>query len=127
MVAANAALVDASTSEIALMLPGGIKVNAKQTQFERMESGDEVWTGQIDMGALKEQFPNELDAQRNNVLAVHSGDTVLANIRIADQLYRLVPIDGGAHALVEVDQSKFIVDESDKAYAEMSSKPICLT
>ena len=127
VVAANAALIAAGTSEIALMLPGGIKVNAKQTQFERMDSGNEVWTGQIDMGALKEQFPNAIDAQLNNVIAVRSGDPVLANIRVAGQLYRLVPIDRGAHALVEVDQSKFIVDESDKAYAEMSSKPICLT
>lgn len=126
VVAANATLIDASTSEIALTLPGGIKVNAKQTQFERMQSGNDVWSGQIDMGALKEQFPNALDAQLNNIIAVRSGDTVLANIRIAGQLFRLVPIDGGAHALVEVDQSKFIVDESEKAYAEMAqnSQPV---
>ncbi len=119
VVAANAALIAADTSEIALTLPGGIKVNAKQTQFERMASGNDVWTGQIDLGELKDQFPNALDAGLNHLMAVRSGDTVLANIRIAGQLYRLVPIDGGAHALVEVDQSKFIVDESEKAYAEM--------
>ena len=129
VVAANAALIDASTSEIALMLPGGIKVNAKQTQFERMESGNEVWTGQIDLGASEKAAPNALDAGLNHIIAVRSGDTVLANIRIAGQLFRLVPIDGGAHALVEVDQSKFIVDESDKAYAEMTqnSSPIDTT
>ena len=121
VVAANAALIAADTSEIALTLPGGIKVNAKQTQFERMASGNDVWTGQIDLGDLKEQFPNALDAGLNHIMAVRSGDTVLANIRIAGQLYRLVPIDGGAHALVEVDQSKFIVDESEKAYAEMAA------
>ena len=120
VVAANAALIDASTGEIALTLPGGIKVNAKQTQFERMESGNEVWTGQIDLGASEKAAPNALDAGLNHIIAVRSGNTVLANIRIAGQLFRLVPIDGGAHALVEVDQSKFIVDESDKAYAEMA-------
>ena len=119
VVAANAALIAAGTSEIALTLPGGIKVNAIQTQFESMASGNDVWIGQIDLGELKDQFPNALDAGLNHLMAVRSGDTVLANIRIAGQLYRLVPIDGGAHALVEVDQSKFIVDESEKAYAEM--------
>ena len=126
VVAANAALIAANTSEIALTLPGGIIVNAKQTQFERMASGNDVWTGQIDLGNSQKGQPNALDAQLNNIIAVRSGDTVLANIRIAGQLYRLVPIDGGAHALVEVDQSKFIVDESEKAYAEMAqnSQPI---
>ena len=126
VVAANAALIAADTSEIALTLPGGIKVSAKQTAFERMESGNDVWSGQIDLGDLKSLAPNALDAQLNNIIAVRSGDTVLANIRIAGQLYRLVPIDGGAHALVEVDQSKFMLDESEKGYAEMAqnSQPI---
>ncbi len=120
VVAANAALISAANSEIALTLPGGIQVNAKQSSFERMESGNEVWTGQIDLGESQRKFPNALDAQLNNMIAVRSGDTVLANIRIAGQLYRLVPIDGGAHALVEVDQSKFMVDESEEGYAEMA-------
>lgn len=120
VVAASAALISAANSEIALTLPGGIQVNAKQSSFEQMESGNAVWTGQIDLGESARKFPNALDAQLNNIIAVRSGDTVLANIRIAGQLYRLVPIDGGAHALVEVDQSKFPVDESEKGYAEMA-------
>ena len=126
VVAANAALIAADVSEFALTLPGGIKVNAKQTAFERMESGNDVWSGQIDLGNLEKANPNALNAQLNNIIAVRSGDTVLANIRIASQLYRLVPIDGGAHVLVEVDQSKFMLDESEKGYAEMAqnSQPI---
>lgn len=129
VVAANAALIAADVSEFALTLPGGIKVNAKQTAFERMASGNDVWSGQIDLGDLKKAAPNALDAQLNSIIAVRSGDTVLANIRIAGQLYRLVPIDGGAHALVEVDQSKFLLDESEKGYAEMAqnSQPIDLS
>ena len=126
VVAANAALISATNSEIALTLPGGIQVNAKQSSFESMESGNDVWTGQIDLGESQRKFSNALDAQLNNIIAVRSGDTVLANIRIAGQLYRLVPIDGGAHALVEVDQSKFPMDESEKGYAEMvqNSAPV---
>lgn len=126
VVAANAALIAAGTSEIALTLPGGIKVNAQQTQFERMASGNDVWVGQIQLGDSPKDQANALDAQLNHIIAVRSGDTVLANIRIAGQLFRLVPIDGGAHALVEVDQSKFMADESEKGYAEMAqnSQPI---
>ena len=126
VVAANASLIAADVSEFALTLPGGIKVSAKQIAFERMASGNDVWTGQIDLGDSRKGIPNALDAQLNHIIAVRSGDTILANIRIAGQLYRLVPIDGGAHALAEVDQSKFIVDESEKAYAEMvqNSQPV---
>lgn len=87
-----------------------------------MESGNEVWTGLFDLA--RESKPAEsrltaLDAQLHNIIVVRSGDTLLANIRVAGELYRLVPIDNGAHALVEVDQSKFIVDEDANAYAEM--------
>ena len=47
----------------------------------------------------------------------------MANIRIAGSLYRLVPVDGGAHALVEVDLSQFPPDEHEEAYAEMLAAP----
>jgi peptidyl-Asp metalloendopeptidase len=122
IVAARAKLIAADTAEISLTLPGGINVDAKQTHFEKMESGNGVWIGQIDMGLDSKRAGDgkiPLDAGLNNIIAVRSGNTILANIRIDGALYRLVPIDGGAHALVEVDQSKFLVDEDDKAYAEM--------
>lgn len=124
IVSARAALIRADAKEISINLPGGIKVEARQTRFERMESGNEVWVGEIDMGhsvPMGAAGSIALDATLNNIIAVRSGDSVLANIRVDGQLYRLVPIDGGAHALIEVDQSKFLVDEDEKAYAEMVS------
>jgi peptidyl-Asp metalloendopeptidase len=122
IVAARAGLIAPATAELKLMLPGAIEVSARQTRFERMESGNDVWIGRIDMGltrppAFSRGIP--LDADLNNIIAVRSGDTVMANIRVAGELYRLIPIDDGAHALIEVDQSKFLVDEDDQAYAEM--------
>ncbi len=122
IVSARPSLISQSTAELALNLPGGINVNARNTHYERMESGNEVWIGRIDMGHASRPLVSgsiPLDAELNNIIAVRSGDTVLANIRIEGQLYRLVPVDDGAHALIEVDQSKFLVDEDEIAYAEM--------
>ncbi|MDZ4814047.1 MAG: zinc-dependent metalloprotease family protein [Pseudomonadota bacterium] len=122
IVSARANLIAADTRVLSMSLPGGINVDARQTQFERMESGNEVWIGQIDMGHEKLSRSDgliPLDAALNNIIAVRSGNTLLANIRIEGQLYRLVPIDDGAHALIEVDQSKFLVDEDEKGYTQM--------
>jgi hypothetical protein len=122
LVSARADLISDATTEIGLALPGGIEVEAKRIAFERMESGNEVWTGRIELDA-KAQFstgrPFSLDDRADHIVAVRSGDTVLANIHIGDALYRLVPVDKGAHALIEVDKSAFLPDEDAAAYAEM--------
>lgn len=127
IVNANADLISDRTQELALRLPGGIDVKALLTSFERMESGNEVWTGQIALGSKPEAVAeNEISPLLNNIIAVRSGDTILANIRVAGQLYRLAPIERGLHALVEVDESKFLVDETEAAYEEMvrNSSPV---
>ncbi len=122
IVAARADLIAAGTTEMRLSLPGGIVLTARQTGFQRMESGNDVWIGQITMKRAADDTGGRqlaLDAEVDNIIAVRSGDTILANIRVAGELYRLVPIEGGLHALVEVDQSKFLPDEDESAYAEM--------
>ncbi|MCE3004939.1 MAG: M12 family metallo-peptidase [Xanthomonadaceae bacterium] len=116
--------VSERSGALRLSLPGGIVVEARRTQFERMESGNEVWVGQIDTGPATGPIDRALipvDHLDNQVLAVRSGGTALANIRIGGELFRLVPVDGGAHALVEVDQTKFLPDETEKAYDEMTA------
>jgi hypothetical protein len=113
------------SDSLRLSLPGGIVVDVKRTAFERMESGNEAWTGKVDLPAegpiQRGLFP--LDHLDNQVLAVRSGDAVMATIRVGGALYRLEPIENGAHALVEVDQQKFLPDETEKAYAEMAAEP----
>lgn len=121
IVSARAELIAAETTALRFDLPGGITLNARQTDFQIMESGNQVWSGQVEMkrGSLGFARETPLDALMDGVIAVRSGDTVLATIRIVGELYRLVPIEGGLHALVEVDQSRFLPDEDEAAYAEM--------
>jgi hypothetical protein len=122
IVSVRAALIQAGTDAIDLELPGGIRVGARRAGFERMQSGNEVWVGRIEMANPRPDAKGgvtPIDANLDSIVAVRSGDTVLANIRADGALYRLVPIDDGKHALIEVDQSRFQVDEDEQAYAEM--------
>lgn len=123
LVRANAGLISAKTRDLRLSLPGGLSITALQSHFETMASGNDVWIGELDVAATKgldSKGRQALDANENTIIAVRSGDTILANIRVNGELYRLVPVDKGQHALIEVDQSKFLPDEDEAAYAEMS-------
>ncbi len=127
IVAARADLVTETARDLRLNLPGGITLDSRQTNFEEMESGNTVWTGAINESVKPVIGPRgtqPLDPGLDHVIIVRSGNTLLATIRIAGELYRVVPIDGDAHALVEVDQSKFLPDEDAEAYKEMLSAPI---
>jgi peptidyl-Asp metalloendopeptidase len=122
LVAVRAEAVSAKSTRLALSLPGGIEVEAQQTGFQRMDSGNEVWVGRIDLADVAKLVPGRgipLDANADSIIAVRAGNTVLANIRIGDALYRLMPVEKGAHALVEVDQTRFLPDEDAAAYSEM--------
>ncbi len=126
IVSARADLANESNLMIRLNLPGGIVASATRTGFERMESGNEVWTGQISFASnarVDDSNPTALDAALNTIILVRSGDTLMGTIRIGGELYRLVPIDGGAHALIEVDQTRFLPDEDEAGYKEMMTSP----
>jgi peptidyl-Asp metalloendopeptidase len=122
IVSARADLIASDTQEINLNLPGGLNVLAKQTSFERMESGNEVWVGSIQTNKFDYAgFGIPVDAHVNQIIAVKSGDTVMANVYFGDSLYRLVPVDDGAHALVEANRAKFAPDESEEGYKQMQA------
>jgi peptidyl-Asp metalloendopeptidase len=130
LVSARAELISARTPSLRLSLPGGVEVEATQTGFQQLESGNEVWSGRIELGS-KASFGTgrglSLDHLSDQIVAVRSGDTVLANIRIGDALYRVIPVDKGAHALVEVDQSLFLPDEDADGYAQMLKNAAAVT
>jgi hypothetical protein len=124
LVATRAELVSEKQPNLRMSLPGGIEIDAKQTGFEVMQSGNSVWYGAFTARNLPRYSSSRLvplDDRLDSVILVRSGDTVMGNIRVADQLYRLVPVEKGMHALIEVDQSKFLPDEDEHAYAEMKA------
>jgi hypothetical protein len=121
-VSVRAGLLDESKASVRLDLPGGLALEAERTAFEVMESGNQVWSGRIKL--LREPTRGgdgltPIDEQLDHITAVRSGDSVMANIRVGGALYRLLPVEDGAHVLVEVDQSRFLPDEDQRAYAQM--------
>lgn len=124
LVAADAAAVHERQSTLRMTLPGGIAVEARQTSFQRMESGNEVWIGSLagDLKTTALSRMQPIDHLLDEALLVRSGEELWGTIRIAGSLYRLQPVDKGAHALIEVDQLAFPPDEHEEAYREMVSK-----
>ncbi len=124
LVAADAAAVHARQDALRMSLPGGINIEARQAGFQRMESGNEVWIGRIDMKAARSDGSRlqSIDHLLDEAILVRSGDELWGTIRVAGALYRLQPVDKGAHALIEVDQLAFPPDEHEEAYREMVSK-----
>lgn len=126
VVSVDSRAVGADSAALRLSLPGGISVSVSRSAFEKLGSGNEAWTGRVDTGPASGPVARNLvplDEIDNQVIAVRSADGVMANIRVGGQLFRLLPIEDGAHALVEVDQARFLPDESEKAYKEMLAAP----
>lgn len=124
LVAADARAVHARQGALRMTLPGGIAIEAKQSRHQQMQSGNELWIGRVDM---KPQGGNTsrlqpIDQALDEAILVRSGEELWGTIRVAGALYRLQPVDKGAHALIEVDQQAFPPDEHEEAYKEMVSK-----
>lgn len=124
LVAADARAVHARQGALRMTLPGGIAIEAKQSRHQQMPSGNELWIGRVDM---KPQGGNTsrlqpIDQALDEAILVRSGEELWGTIRVAGALYRLQPVDKGAHALIEVDQQAFPPDEHEEAYKEMVSK-----
>jgi hypothetical protein len=124
LVAARADAVHERQPSLRLSLPGGIGVEATQTSFQRMESGNSIWIGRIQLNTKKDDSGRlqPIDHVLNEAILVRSGEELWGTIRVAGELYRLQPVDKGAHALIEVDQLAFPPDEHEDAYKEMVSK-----
>ncbi|SDD38374.1 M12 family metallo-peptidase [Aquimonas voraii] len=124
LVAADAGAVHARQGALRMTLPGGIAIEAKQSRHQQLPSGNELWIGRVDM---KAQGPNTsrlqaIDHVVDEAILVRSGEELWGTIRVAGALYRLQPVDKGAHALIEVDQQAFPPDEHEEAYKEMVAK-----
>ncbi len=64
-------------------------------------------------------FGSDEETQGSAVLVVQDGEMV-GNIQSGDRMYRVRPLGGGVHAVIEVDPSKFPDDHPD-AYDELEA------
>jgi hypothetical protein len=107
----NPSSIAGDTSRLELDV-GGRRLVAQLAKAERLASGDLVWAGSF---ANAKGTRSGVDPLASATL-VRSGDTVTGTVRADGRLYRIRPLPGGEHAIVEVDQSRFPADHPADAY-----------
>lgn len=111
VVHANAAVVSASTREIALDL-GPRRVNAVLDNVQSTGDGGLVWTGQIKETRKSAALTGRevrFDAGNSATLVKRDG-RITGNVRVEGVLYRIRPLPDGTHAVVAVDESRMPKD-----------------
>lgn len=118
-VRANPAVVSASTREIQLDL-GHRRVNAVLQDARAVADGGLVWTGRIRETAKARAATTRetADDAANTATLVRRDGTVTGNVRVDGTLYRIRPIAGGGHAVIEVDESRMPADHP-AAYSDL--------
>ena len=104
----NPAAVAAQTREIALDL-GTRRVNLVQEQAQGNADGSLTWMhGHVkETSKPRPRVGNETPHDAlNSAILTRRGNGVTGSVRMAGKLFRIRPLPGGAHAVVEVDESR---------------------
>jgi hypothetical protein len=90
-----------SSNQLGLLLPGVNTLHALRTGGDMRDSRDFTWTGTLE------------DGQRGGTTLIIRNSEVTGSISTPTGLYRISPLGGGVHALVEIDPTKFPKDEPE--------------
>ena len=110
----DAASVAADTTRLQLDI-GGRRVAAQLASTTRNPSGSLVWAGTLDGGKRVRSGVDPL----NSATLVRSGDGVTGTVRLQGALYRIRPLPGGEHAIVEVNEAAMPADHPADAYLQI--------
>jgi peptidyl-Asp metalloendopeptidase len=108
------AAVAADTRRLTLDI-GGRRVAATLAKAERSASGNLVWAGTLDGGKKTRSGVDPL----NSATLVRSSDGITGTVRVNGALFRIQPLMGGAHAIVEVNESMMPADHPADAYRQI--------
>jgi hypothetical protein len=110
----DAASVAADTTRLTLDI-GGRRVAANLAKAEKSTTGNLVWAGTLDGGRKVRSGVDPL----NSATLVRSGDGITGTVRIDGALYRIRPLPGGQHAIVEVNESAMPAEHPADAYLQI--------
>ncbi|MGH8028303.1 MAG: M12 family metallo-peptidase, partial [Arenimonas sp.] len=108
------ASVAADTTRLSLDI-GGRRVTAQLAKAERSTTGNLVWAGTLDGGKKVRSGVDPL----NSATLVRSGDGITGTVRMNGALFRIRPLPGGEHAIVEVNESAMPADHPADAYLQI--------
>ncbi|MGH8032064.1 MAG: M12 family metallo-peptidase [Luteimonas sp.] len=119
----DASAVDSNQQQIEFDI-GGQRLTATQVKTEALEGGNSVWHGNFGSAAVaKAKTLSGMDPL-NSAILVRSGDTVTGSIRSNGKLYRVRPLPGGEHAVVEIDENRMPVDHPASDYNRLPTIPM---
>jgi hypothetical protein len=110
----DAASVAADTTRLQLDI-GGRRIGAQLANAERSSTGNLVWAGTLDGGRKVRSGVDPL----NSATLVRSGDGITGTVRLNGALYRIRPLPGGEHAIVEVNEAAMPADHPADAYLQI--------
>ena len=103
-----AAAVSSTTPRLLLDLAPGLTLEARRDDGYANADGTVVWIGSTPSRATR--FPVGGHDPGNAVILVRNGDNVAGTVRTGGRLFRLEPLAGRGHALVEIDESAWPAD-----------------
>jgi hypothetical protein len=109
---ANAVAADTTRLQIDL---GGRRVTAQLAKAERTASGSLLWAGTLDGGKRTRSGVDPL----NSATFIRAADGVTGTVRVNGALFRIRPLKGGAHAVVEINEAAMPADHPADAYAQI--------
>lgn len=107
IVRANPGAISTSTRELDLDL-GLRHVTVVRDAAAISPLGSTIWSGQIrDSNKTRPNTGREVRRdERNSAMLVRRGGGVTGSVRVDGRLYRLQPLPGGDHAIVEIDETR---------------------
>jgi len=100
----NPALITEKRDDMRLDLESGVSLTFNKTGFETTARGSSIWRGEVRNGTQ----PKKSKEFRlpNAVFLAKRADNVVGSVHVDDELYQIVPLGKGEHAIVKVDVSK---------------------
>lgn len=125
LVDVNPAQVAGTSKTLTVPLPEGGSVRFNLIRINNAQGGMTGWIGDVPSDR-KQRFPSPSEVGMdpfNWVSLLRDGDSVVGDIHVKGQAYRLDPLGGGLHALVKVDATKLPPNGEPLHVAHNASAP----
>ncbi|MFS2225654.1 M12 family metallo-peptidase [Pantoea sp. B65] len=109
LITVNVALITGNSSALTLNLPSGETIIARQHSFTRNPDGSALWQGSVT--SINNTAP--AGGRENSLILVRDNDNITGTVRVNGQLYQLLPLGHGSHAIIELDAARFPVANND--------------
>ncbi|MFS2225651.1 M12 family metallo-peptidase [Pantoea sp. B65] len=103
-------LIAEDTTDIQLEVEPGKILAAYRTGFTLNSDGIASWEGAINLAGN----PSPDDKLLNQVILVRHGDNITGSINYNGQLYQVLPLGEGNHAIIKTDSDRLPWDEKDE-------------